>query len=644
MAINKVEVEILPVGQGSCNVVKGLNAAGQLEYLAILDAGGSSNFGRLDKNDPSINETIKMLVKYMKDRAVAMGTAAQTGLYADLLLISHSDSDHYNIIHNIAEFKDDHISVNSTGKGKKTTKALKKTSALLNNNEGNPSPNIFAFITYESDEDILPMYQYMYEAEIESEEIFNYTYFHRIVYCGLQNYTEEIYFNGEKITFNRVIDFFNIPCINMTFIYNLGDTKGYSVLFLSIIQCSENKIKIIFENSVKILIDKELPANITAALSILLESTILPDDKYKKCFENAKNKLAFIYSLLKTIFINDPLLNLSIDDIKKELGFYSAVVTAPPPNSIEFGDVRTSSSLKEPAGVNFLKKCKKKSLLFFPPSAPSEIYLMTLYPNLIAYNASYPGTNNESFDPYFRNMNSIITLVGVKDINKITPEGPIYIFPGDATVQNLWYNGINNIINAIFIHGNGNNFLALPHHGSSRTSYGFLKKPDGTDEAESVFFQFLKKADPQYLYVSAGYKSSHGHPNIWTMNECAKYLAFKYPPPQPTLPDNIVYYNTKDEAREANFAFCKYDKPLFGTVTLTADTTTLANLHKIEAAGYRLTFQGAAITHGETGRVNLGETCDNSKIKTFPGPGGTFPVTAVRTLPNHAVFNFVFKD
>jgi len=594
MAIDKVEVEILPVGQGSCNVVKGLNAAGQLEYLAILDAGGDGT-----SKSPA-KEAKALLEKYMKDRAAAIGPTAQTDHYADLLLISHSDSDHYSIISEIVNEKEAHISISSDSTKKKTIERI-----------------------YSSGKS----YVYEFYENIPAEYIYKY-----ISNKGLYEIT---YLSNDPDDFLENIDFYD----GIDKIESLSATHSFSLTY------KEKQLHLVFdekttfigisdeyadEHDYEIDIDKTInaPYHLKCVLDFLEKNiNSIEDDEPKDIICtiicNLKNAIGTL-----SVGNKKPLLEINISEIQSKLNR-----TPPKINTIEFGKVITSRSSNEPGMIDILKLKKVYNIY----STYIELYIICIEnksDNIRFYKQQYRivRTNNQNFDDHFRNMNSIITVVG------ITGVGPKYIFPGDATVQNLWYNGINNAINAALIHGNGNNFLALPHHGSHRTSHGEYN--DGGTK-KTVFTEFLKKADPQYLYVSAGYESHHGHPNIWTMNECAAYLAGKT-----ALYEHIVYYNRSNDSTK-NFAFCKYDKPLFGTVTLTADTTTPANPHKIEAAGYRITFNGTTATHDKivfTQLIPSLGSYDSSKIKTFPGPGGTFPVTAVRTLPNHAVFNFVFKD
>lgn len=92
-----------------------------------------------------------------------------------------------------------------------------------------------------------------------------------------------------------------------------------------------------------------------------------------------------------------------------------------------------------------------------------------------------------------------------------------FFFPGDATVHTFYSIAINdacsNFMNAVW---------TVPHHGSYTTNYGQCQNGEG--QTIDLFPAMLGNTEPEAMVISAGLKSSHGHPNYtiveWMVNYC----------------------------------------------------------------------------------------------------------------------------
>lgn len=615
--VDKVEIEILAVGQGSCNVVKGIDTtqSNKLEYLAILDA-GSEHLG-----DPDAIETGNQLISYMRQRALAMGTDATTDYYADLLLISHSDKDHYSIIHGITYNKPPHTAVTSRGR-KKVKPAIKNRSILRNETDEDEyeTSNNYAFEIYES-KVLIDNYAYIYHTDTQLGPFF----YEKSIYANLETiprYICEIFIINR--TYTLTFSVFSTPQAGTEFCFSHG-----SVDITAELKQSGEDIEVKIGADIYTLKNAKMPTDI-AQLSLLLNS---------RGFEKVDSEFASFFLMLSQMHNNIdtfavlPSYQVNLSTIYKELGYSAyggmdmAVV-----NSVEFGEVITSVAKDEPPNVAFLV-AKKKDI---PPLRPTSLFLEFLHKpagKCEFYKSKYKedgGTNNTDFDKYFRNINSIITIVGLQGI------GSKFIFPGDATVQNLWYNAKHN---GGILKGSGNNYFVLPHHGAYRTTYGKVCSSP-SQGSHSVLKQFLNCVEPGHIYVSAGYQSSFGHPNVWTLNKCASFFEDH---DLKSVDEHAVYYNKTNEKptkseRLSHFLYCKYDKPLYTTITLDSASTQSPMAISVN---YCITFQGQSVVHSILRQGGLRQSVTADKIKSFSG--GKFPVTIQEApvMREHPVFDFL---
>lgn len=94
-----------------------------------------------------------------------------------------------------------------------------------------------------------------------------------------------------------------------------------------------------------------------------------------------------------------------------------------------------------------------------------------------------------------------------------------FFFPGDATVHTFYSicfseeEKVSAISNAVW---------TAPHHGSYTTNRGTVSIED---KQVNIFQHFLSEADPKAVIISAGYKSSHGHPNFSFIKWLCKYFS-----------------------------------------------------------------------------------------------------------------------
>jgi hypothetical protein len=163
MADYKVDVEVLAVGQGSCNVVSVTELPSKLVYVAILDAGGDKS-----SSSPPVADSKDKLVNYIKERA-AVASAGST-LYADLLMLSHSDQDHYSIIGAIAKEANKPMIITVPGGSKKVADIPSKKTSFKEDGDERLD---YACVKY-ADNNVSLMggnyhqYAYLFQAEFEN--------------------------------------------------------------------------------------------------------------------------------------------------------------------------------------------------------------------------------------------------------------------------------------------------------------------------------------------------------------------------------------------------------------------------------------------------------------------------------------------
>lgn len=620
--VDKVEIEILAVGQGSCNVVKGIDTtqSNKLEYLAILDAGGSK-LSQL----PAMGVKNKLL-DYMKTRAMAYSNV-QTDHYADLLLISHSDNDHYCILQSI--IKDMYPGILSSYTAKKVSVVVppKKTSDAQAFQNGEGEDDNFAYVTFSmspitSGLQTGFLYAYLFQAELclqpdmyllrTFNEVTSPAYSELLI-CGNKRVEcSQTGAGGFFVSFNQRFSYFTNTG---TFWWNrLSVTNnGYSVDV--VIECYNPEQFVLVPSFsytpayVSFSIDKgsfQLAPDVINILKFLCQSTVPGWEVIIKTVQDFCQDIAKTLMNISVLYGDSyygPTTKDSIKDkFKPESGY-----GAPSVNTISFGEIVTSLSSekskgKDEAPLGFLPatigalvgksithtrlrglrewslpsatSCQMKITMLGVPDGGADFY-MTSYSKI--------GGKSGNSDSYFRNMNSIITIIEALGVSSH------FIFPGDATVHNLWYNK-EDPTNGPLLKGSGCNFFILPHHGSVETTRGNVGK-----DPISVFLHFLEHVDPQYIYISAGEENNHGHPNLWTMQECDTYIT-AHKPPFNIVDNNVIYYNKVDN-KARYYTYCKYPKPLYTTVSAVKEAS-LGSVSYFKAMPcYRITFEGNTAKH-----------------------------------------------
>ena len=92
-----IVVTVLPVAQGSMNLIEERNDLGQLTKLILIDCGGipnSTNMVGKYISNKAIDMSINYTLNKMNERAQLPGSSTKL----DYLLITHRDEDHYNLI------------------------------------------------------------------------------------------------------------------------------------------------------------------------------------------------------------------------------------------------------------------------------------------------------------------------------------------------------------------------------------------------------------------------------------------------------------------------------------------------------------------------------------------------------------------
>lgn len=102
----RLEVIVIAIGQGACNLVKEYNDQDRLIYLALVDCGREIKDKTLGNTE--LEQQMALIRTNMRERAVISNQqfgAVTSDCYLDHLIITHRDADHLNLFSNDVFFK-----------------------------------------------------------------------------------------------------------------------------------------------------------------------------------------------------------------------------------------------------------------------------------------------------------------------------------------------------------------------------------------------------------------------------------------------------------------------------------------------------------------------------------------------------------
>lgn len=101
---DRVQITVLAVGQGMGNLIELYDNHGNLEKLLLIDCGGGG------KGSIEVRDSAFYILDAMARRAQVLGRPA--GIRSlDILIISHQDKDHHNIIKNMLNYANNNIEI-----------------------------------------------------------------------------------------------------------------------------------------------------------------------------------------------------------------------------------------------------------------------------------------------------------------------------------------------------------------------------------------------------------------------------------------------------------------------------------------------------------------------------------------------------
>jgi beta-lactamase superfamily II metal-dependent hydrolase len=681
MADYKVEVELLAVGQGSCNVVKVTDEAELLIYLAILNAGGDKS-----RSSPPVVDSQEKLLEYMRLRAQTV-TYMDVDYFANLMVISHSDHDHYSIMENILRL----VNTPKVIETEETVKVVKipETETCTDKlplNEDEERDN-FACIHYainniNAEGQMIPQYVYLFQADYEcGRDIFRLKTFNNpivgspyseVLCCGTEP------FGSDNIGIRHVTCSMINDCTyevnffpHLVYTYNEIKYKWTKIIihsshegcfvdhwYTEVIEEDEKmgaveeqpEISEVTYNHVRINIEAKpfyIEPNIIGILDIL-ERVVACDKEWQVVFESIK----IFYGEMKGV-INYTgrrygedfyVVPMNADQVVENINSYADKENeAADSQTIAFDAVVTSISKerngKHPATVStIIGKSRAHSELSgievrtpYKPGTKDPILRITLLGVPEGEDAEFYLTNNARItqndppDRYFRNFNSIISTVSINE------RGPRFVFPGDATVHNLYYN-MKNSDN--YLSGRGSDIFTLPHHGAYTSNKGNKTDEDGAVSNEGIFLKFIKMVNPGAIVISAGYINTHGHPTRFVMDECLKYLRNKV-----QIGENYVFFNQNNNSKAcgAVYGFCLYPFPLYSTITLEyigSDQYNVITQHFLINFGEQFEF-----TNDEGVKYGIEVNEQFIDDETFVPSEDSYTVQNVFT--NHQIYEFI---
>lgn len=489
----RVELNVLAVGQGSCNLVAIYNADDKLVQLDLIDCGRRG--GKIDS--ATLNAQMELIREQMQARAETADVAVK--YYLDHLIISHADADHINLLTSSYLLKG------------LIPKKIEKEFASFTFSNADYEILLGKYVLLERKNEVMQIQTYTYKIDLSSA----WNDFAQTVdaeftlrWSCYPNMEQAILWVGSEIYY----DFFDQEqyiSMYMVFRWNLRDE-----LVLKEITC-----EIEYEDYV----DTFETYYLTKFLSKLTR-TSKNGDPYGNinCMQDNLdemlqwmmsyldlNKQEIILSFIrKTTAEVDSLQGIHtvldlecamsiLGDDEKEEG--NCII-----EEIIMGGLSSGSTENKKTVNAILNKlgCYNDYGVIYMEKSGNLQQEETIYLQKLPRCGTY-GENLELHDE-IRDENAGSITYSAKVFDQWI------VLPGDATGDTMWY----------FLHSLWSDetvpkgaWMAAPHHGSNVTTISKVFMPDHT-----LLEEYLGNIEPSEIIVSAGYENSFGHPHCEFLN------------------------------------------------------------------------------------------------------------------------------
>lgn len=462
--MGKVVINILPVGQGAMNLIEGYDDSNILTDLLLIDMGnemtGLKYSVGCDEKKP-VFDSIQYVLSKMVERAKVSNHQRKL----DLLFITHRDTDHYRFLEGL--FQPYNYSV-VKGNGIVTCKLI------YDKHED-------SYTAYDSNKVKCKRTRYLLDFYTENDPYICLKY----EITGEGSGTASLFyrFHEIEISGNCKTVLFNEASLDIE-LRNTGKC----------IECEDQHIISRFDNSEGIFyIEGDTPQEIQLNMpysntwDLFNDWMLILVGELK--YEEKQDFLDFYYEISSGIYKTyDEVIAISKEvprDLNKPI--YKCVIGGIQSKAANEMDILSQLSQKV-----ILTCDSSKDILKFQ-NGTSAFRLLHYYNEVELKNAF--GTR------YIYSMSNATSAVGLFYENDITT-GFKFLFPGDAT--NHTFIAMQNDINKPFELLKGSYWVA-PHHGSAKTL--------------NNMGEMLKDANIRKLFISAGYRNKHGHPNNSFIND-----------------------------------------------------------------------------------------------------------------------------
>lgn len=525
----RVELYVLAVGQGSCNLVAFYDENEQMVQLDLIDCGrrGGKILSEVLQNQ------MDFIRQQMQNRALALPEDS-VAYYLDHLIISHADADHINLL--TSKYFLNGLTPENQKKDFASFLFQDERYGVLVGKEGvlewrKPFQNT-SYYTYRID---LSFEWNGSEQVIDAELILEWSY-------NQEKNQEKIVIDRSKICY----DFFDQKqCAS---VYVLFKWNTNQELYLCSINCEiEYEDQIIQFESYFIQKKNEYHTKITQTLKNGV-SKWMNDNK-----DDMEEMLQFMADVLELeegntilVFIEEAIVNVvSIGDIHNVLDVdYAKSILNPDEgekgnciikevimgglsNGIEENKKTVNTILNKLGGYN------SDGVMYMETTGNIQVGVASYLQKLPRYGTYEYRQNREFF---------LVPLCDISDENSgsITYSAKVFdqwiVLPGDATGDTMWY-----FVNELWDDQNmpKGAYMTAPHHGSNVTT---ITKVFGDED--DLLEGYLRTVEPNEIIISAGYENNFGHPHCGFL-QVAQHLVRDTGEMQPAFPCSLYVEGKK---------------------------------------------------------------------------------------------------
>ena len=590
----------LAVGQGNANLIEAYDSSNNLIYLLLIDCGGAGS------KEDFVKDSTKYMMDKMAERKKALTSPPKAVThYLDAFILSHQDKDHYSILKNILKSQGNYILETKNGKKKSKVSGVKVGTEIsaadsIDNCEYFEQINtVLKSYIYESDLTVVfdqgrisfgvgfskDLISYENQKELN---IGNSTEFRISLNSNDENSDTESFTVGNSTEFR----------ISLNSNDENSDTESFTAGSLSV------SIRILGEGACEAhpKIDPFQPREGVFPIYAELDShshgydlniyDLNDQDGYIECIPLNSDKdydiflgiMEFYYNQLSSfgpvkdmmsklgnfMTVNrDKILpniknGITVKDIQKELGIEGSL-EAGDGNCLIFGSIcyGTAPSYSNISMINIIKARAfndfNPGLVTAKLDCPGNMRVKVLQPFGGHGKPNVSGADTGVTD---KNIYSLVTVVDL--INSKPASSFRWVFPGDATAQNMFWHLSKS---KLTLGAGPQTFMCAPHHGSNLSSKGTYKVK-GKDY--DVLSEFIKMVYPAKIIISAGISHNHGHPHKSFMDKCFNFLKNE------KIADNnkhYIYYNTTDSSKGAVFTVADLYFPIYTCISVDKSKT-----------------------------------------------------------------------